>query len=59
MMVEATTMKWYHRGWPSFLLGVLVGGLFLAAPVGLGVRWIFRKAKSTVAAVVPSTQKSA
>jgi hypothetical protein len=54
MSVEGTAVKWYHKGWPSFLLGVLVGGLFLAAPVGLGVRWIFKKAKGTLALVTPT-----
>jgi hypothetical protein len=50
----ATATHWYHKGWPAFLLGILVGGVFLAAPVGLGVRWIFRKVKATISAVTPA-----
>lgn len=54
----ATATKWYHKGWPAFLLGVIIGGLFLAAPVGLGVAWIFRQARGTLALVSPSASKT-
>lgn len=35
MTVETAAVKWYHKGWPTLLLGFFFGLMFAAMIVGI------------------------